>query len=119
MNRPEQDLQRACVQLLHVYEGMGKLAFAHVPNGGKRGKVEAAIMKGLGVRAGFPDFILIWSTALGDPCSGFIELKSENGCLSYNQTKWRDTLKRHNHAWAEVRSIDQLQKVLAKWGIVP
>lgn len=117
MKRPEQDLQRACVQLLQIYESMGKLAFAHVPNGGRRGKTEAAIMKGLGVRAGFPDFIIVWSSPLGEPYSGFIELKSETGTLSPAQKQWRDTLQHHNHLWAEVRSVDNLTKTFEKWGI--
>lgn len=114
MRRPEQDLQRVCVQLLQIYESLGKLTFAHVPNGGKRGKVEAAIMKGLGVRAGFPDFIICWPGGM----SGFIELKSSDGRLSEKQEEWRDQLMFFGHNWAVVRSVDGLIWALGKWGTI-
>lgn len=34
---------------------------AHVPNGGKRAKLEAAHLKADGVLAGFPDLIISWA----------------------------------------------------------
>lgn len=51
--------------------------FAHVPNGGARSETEAAILKGQGVRAGWPDYVLDiprgpWHGARG-------ELKSVDG----------------------------------------
>lgn len=54
MKRPEDALQRAVCDLLTIYERQGHLRFFAVPNGGKRSKIEAAIMKGMGVRAGVP-----------------------------------------------------------------
>src|SRR5215475_7396543 len=56
--RPEAAIQRAVFQHLRARAAPGVFAF-HVPNGGYRKPVEAAIMKGLGVVAGVPDVIVI------------------------------------------------------------
>ena len=49
MKREEDALQRQQVQYLRILEAQGRLLFFAVPNGGKRSKIEAAIMKGRGV----------------------------------------------------------------------
>lgn len=54
----EDEIQRAVAQLC---DGLG-LLWWHTPNGGRRGKVEAARFKGLGVKSGVPDVIVV------DPC---------------------------------------------------
>jgi hypothetical protein len=56
--RPEQAIQRALFAHLRVRATPGVFAF-HVPNGGWRSRIEAAILKGLGVRAGVPDVFLV------------------------------------------------------------
>jgi hypothetical protein len=62
--------------------------FFHVPNGGRRSAVEAAIMQGLGVRAGMPDIVCIKAgQAYG------LELKAEKGTLSANQRQCHDDLR--------------------------
>jgi hypothetical protein len=53
---PESAVQKAVFQHLAA-RGCG-FAF-HVPNGGWRSPVEAAIQKGLGVKPGVPDLIVI------------------------------------------------------------
>ncbi len=62
----------------------------HIPNGGKRGKAEAARMKRQGVKAGVPDL------CLPVPRSGFhvlyIEMKFGKGRTSEEQDKWIDNL---------------------------
>jgi hypothetical protein len=72
VNRPEQQLQRAVVQLLDLLypPGSGVVSF-HPPNGGWRSKREAAIMAGLGVRAGVSDLVLLWGAG-----AAVIELKA-------------------------------------------
>ena len=52
---PEQAMHRAVCQQLRQRGARGLLWF-HVPNGGRRSPIEAAIYKGLGVRAGVSDF---------------------------------------------------------------
>jgi hypothetical protein len=56
--RPEDQIQRAVFQHIRA-RGVAGLVAIHVPNGGYRRPVEAAIMKGLGVTAGAPD-VLLW-----------------------------------------------------------
>jgi hypothetical protein len=56
--RPEQIIQRAVFDHLRLRAAPGVFAF-HVPNGGYRKPIEAAIMKGLGVKAGVPDVVAI------------------------------------------------------------
>ena len=64
----EDALQRAVVSTLRLSPDLKMIA---IPNGGKRGKVEAARMHGLGVMAGVSDLMILW------PVGGiaFIELK--------------------------------------------
>jgi hypothetical protein len=56
--QPEAELQRALVQHLQLRAEPGALWFA-VPNGGARSKIEAAIFKGLGVKAGVSDLLFL------------------------------------------------------------
>jgi len=58
VNRPEDKIQRAVIEHLRV-RGVRDLFYFHCPNGGARRKTEAAIMRGLGVRAGVPDLIMV------------------------------------------------------------
>lgn len=79
--RPEDIIQRAVMDHLRSRAMPRTFAF-HVPNGGKRKPIEAAIMKGLGVRAGVPDIIII-----KDGQTFGLELKAESGRVSDNQTE--------------------------------
>jgi len=79
--RPEAAIQRAVFQHLRARAAPGVFAF-HVPNGGYRKPVEAAILKGLGVVAGVADVLLFRPGACPHCCSarleGFaLELKSD------------------------------------------
>ena len=69
----EQALQHAVCQHLRQRGARGLLWF-HVPNGGRRTPVEAAIFSGLGVRPGVSDLIL-----LRDGRAFALELKTERG----------------------------------------
>src|SRR5690349_16352344 len=84
----EEQLHRACVDLLQIYSARGWLAFCHVPNGGLRSKGTAGRMHGLGQQAGVPD-LLVW--AIGGRHFG-IELKTERGRLSAAQAAWMDRM---------------------------
>src|SRR6516165_3894035 len=75
-SRPEDAIQRAVFQHIRT-RGVPGLVAVHVPMGGKRRPVEAAILKGLGATAGIPD-ILLWH----DGNAFALELKSETGALS-------------------------------------
>ena len=56
--QPEQQIQRAVFEHLAMRAASTVFAF-HPANGGWRSRVKAAILKGMGVRAGVPDIIAI------------------------------------------------------------
>jgi hypothetical protein len=58
--RPEDSFQRSVCAFLEIALPHDATWFA-VPNGGVRSPIEAAIMKGLGVKAGAPDILCFWS----------------------------------------------------------
>ena len=106
--RPEEQLHRAVVDLLQIYENRSLLAFCHVGNGGRRSKAEAGIFRALGVRAGVPD-LLIWAD--GGHCFG-VELKAGAGKLSPAQTFWHATVTALGHRVYVVRSLDEMEAAL-------
>lgn len=58
MNRPEEQLHKACVAYLRASLPKPWFCF-HVPNGGGRSKAEAGILKAMGVLAGMPDLLVM------------------------------------------------------------
>ena len=78
-SRPEQQIQRAVFEHLALRGAPAMFAF-HPANGGWRSRVEAAILKGMGVRAGLPDII-----AVKDGQCYALELKASDGCLTSAQ----------------------------------
>jgi hypothetical protein len=113
MNRPEEQLQRAVVQLLAIYERRGLLAYCAVPNGGYRTPAEAGIFSAMGVRRGVPD-LLLW-TPHGR--SFGIELKSGAGKLRDAQILWHSTLASLGHRVYVCWSIDEVEAVLRLEGV--
>jgi VRR-NUC domain len=77
----------------------------HVPNGGWRSPVEAAILKGCGVRPGVPDIVVIKD---GQPFG--LELKAEGGRVSPAQREALDAMKA---AGADVGVVYGLDAALA------
>ena len=67
----------------------------HIPNGGKRGKAEAARFKAAGVRAGVPDVCLPY--AAGGFIGLYIELKVGKNTASDMQKVWLKRLKSQGH----------------------
>jgi hypothetical protein len=75
-SRPEQQIQRAVFEHLALRGAPAMFAF-HPANGGWRSRVEAAILKGMGVKAGVPDII-----AIKDARCYALELKASGGRLT-------------------------------------
>lgn len=109
MKRPEDALQRSVVHYLDLLVNQRKLFYFAIPNGGKRSKIEAAIMKGLGVKAGVPDLWIGFSQGRGI----FIELKAPNGRVSKKQTEVMVKLEALGHETFVCRSLDEVQHVIA------
>lgn len=110
-SHPEDDLQRQVVDFLSV-SNLPCLWFA-IPNGGKRSRTEAAIMKGLGVVSGAPDLAFHWKGG-----SGFIELKSIAGRQSINQWAWELRCKDLSIPYALCRTLDEVLQILRSWRLI-
>jgi hypothetical protein len=102
--QPEAQLQRALVEHLRC-GARGDTWWTHIPTGGRRSPIEAAIFKSLGVRAGSPDLLIIRA---GQPL--FLELKAPGRNLSPAQTECHDALRR---AGATVETADHIDTALA------
>jgi hypothetical protein len=112
MRRPEQAIQRSVFAHIRARAYPSVFAFA-VPNGGYRRKTEAAILKGMGVRAGVPDLILIHGGEVF--C---LELKSERGRATAVQ---RETIIAMEAAGAHVcvaTGLDEALTALEQWGLL-
>jgi hypothetical protein len=83
------------------------------PNGGKRSNVEAAIFKGLGIRAGVPDLICIKA---GRVCA--LELKAPHRRLSKVQQATIDALKATGVVVAVTSDLDSALDKLELWGVL-
>jgi hypothetical protein len=108
----EQDLQRAVFQHIDARSARGVFAF-HPANGGWRSKIEAKILKGMGVRPGVPDVIAIKA---GRVCA--LELKSEHGRLSPAQKETIDALKQAGAVVAVADNLDDALDKLELWGVL-
>lgn len=110
----EENLQETVVQYLTILEMQGKLAFHAVPNGGKRNRITAAILKGQGVKAGVADIEIQWSHAK----VGYLEMKAPGKIknLSAAQKAWRDKMRKLGHLYEVADSLDMVIKILIEWG---
>jgi hypothetical protein len=115
VRRPEEQLHRAVVQLLQVYQSRGLLTFCHVPNGGWRKPIEAAALKAMSTTPGVPD-LLVWL-----PGGGHfqVELKAGNGRLSAHQSAWISRMTDMGVAVHVIRSLDGLEALLRAEGVPP
>lgn len=109
----ESVLQKACVRWFDIqYPEMSDDLFA-IPNGGKRNRIEGAIMKGEGVRPGVPDLMLAIPVA---PFHGlFIEMKWGDNGNSPAQTEKQKRLKSRGYAVAMCYTFDEFVYTVNKY----
>lgn len=109
--RAEHALHRSVVRFLRLALP-DDAAFMHVPNHGRRGTLEAALLASLGQLPGAPDLLVVWrGRAL------FIELKTPVGALSKTQ---KLTHRRLIAAGADVcvcRSLEGVEASLREAGL--
>ena len=77
MNHPEEDLQKAVVQLLGIALPASAMFWTTPNQRGTRKRWENQLLKAMGVLAGFPDLAILWRSRLY-----LIELKAPGGALS-------------------------------------
>ena len=110
--QPEQRIQRAVVQHLKC-RGVKGLVFVHVPNGGYRQPIEAAIFKGLGVRAGVSD-LLLWHSGK----SYALELKAPGGRATESQLQFLADMERAGACTCLAEGLDAALHKLEGWGLL-
>jgi len=97
-------LQRSCVKYMnHAYP---TVLITHVPNGGYRSPIEAAIFKGLGVKAGFPDLFIFRAT--GKYHGLAIELKAPGKIKNVSDNQ-KECLKRLAEVGYKATLLDTLE----------
>jgi hypothetical protein len=112
VKRLEQDIQRAVLDHLRMRGNKGLVYFA-VPNGGFRSPIEASIMKGLGVKAGVSDLILLYSGAFYA-----MELKAESGKATLPQAAFLAEVRAAGGHTAVCGSLDAAIECLEGWGLL-
>lgn len=110
--RPEDSIQRAVCQHLRTGGSPG-LVWWHVPNGGQRSRIEAAIMKGLGVRAGVSDLI-----AVHESKAFALELKAEGGRASEAQLQFIEDFRAAGGQADVAEGLDQALRLLESWKLL-
>lgn len=114
-SRPEQALQRSIIDYVRYamsYNGRPLTDWLfHVPNGGKRSAIEAAIMKGLGVKAGVNDLVL--PIMAGGYGGLWIELKVENRNLTDAQMAFHQRLREGGQCVATCRTLGEATQELS------
>lgn len=109
MRHLEDSLQKSIIQYWDLKYPKMKRRLACVPNGGFRNKIEAAKLKQMGVRAGFPDLILLVPNRFYPFCG--IELKVAKGSQSEHQKEYQKEFESIGAKYVVVRSLDEFIKV--------
>lgn len=110
MKHVESQIQRNCVKWFRlVYPKLSRLLFA-VPNGGKRGIREAAIMKAEGVVAGVADLLLL--VPKGEHHALGIEMKTSKGKQNENQKLWQEDFEKAGGKYVVCRCFDEFRSAV-------
>jgi hypothetical protein len=110
--QPEQQIQRAVIQHL-AWRARSDAWWCAIPNGGARTAIEGAIFKGLGVRAGAPDLLIV-----RQGLASFLELKAPGGRLSASQVECHAALRNAGAIIETIDDIDDGLAFLAKLGVL-
>jgi hypothetical protein len=108
----EQQIQRALFDHLRARAAADCFYF-HPANGGYRKPIEAAIMKGLGVRAGVPDVIAIHKGRVFG-----LELKAEGGRATPKQLEAIAAMEAAGAYCCIAEGLDRALAVLEQWGLL-
>ena len=112
MKRPEQAIHQAVVSHLNL-RSEPRVFFWHTPNEGKRGWVNAAALKAMGMTAGVPDLLILKAGQLHA-----LELKAPGGRLTPSQRGIMERMMECGALVAVAHSIDEALVTLEFWGIL-
>ena len=85
----------------------------HSPNGGLRNAAEAAKFKAMGVRAGFPDLVLL--VPRGKRPFLAIELKYGRNGQSERQKAYQKALEAVGARYAVVRTVEEFKRIIGEY----
>jgi hypothetical protein len=109
--KPEERLHRDIAEYLDRALG-GCAWWTTFPSGGG-GRVRGAKLKGMGLKPGVPDILII-----DDGRALWLELKSPKGTVKPRQTTCHEALRLARSDVAErVRSLDDAEAALLRWGV--
>jgi len=111
-SRPETQIQRAVFEHLRLRGAPRVFAF-HPANGGYRKPIEAAVLKGLGVRAGVPDVIAVHEGR----CYG-LELKAPGGRPTEVQLATIAAMEAAGALCCIAEGLDRALAALEAWGLL-
>ncbi len=109
--QPEQALQAQVTQFLIRALPTSDSWFTGIPAGGG-GRSHGARKKQTGYRPGTPDMLIIHASR---PI--WLELKCDGRALSENQLCCREDLLRAGCKWALVRSLNDVERALKRFGV--
>jgi hypothetical protein len=110
--RPKDVIQRAAFDHIRV-RGVPGVVVWHPPNSGKRCRIEAAILKGLGVRAGASGLIAV------DACRLFaLDLKAEDGRPTEARLQLMADMEAAGAFTCVAYGLGRALAVLANWGLL-
>ncbi len=120
-SQPEQDLvHRPIAQYLDVVCKQAGFYWTTFPGGGKRPRVEAAIFKGLGVKPGVADILIISieGRAFWAECKAPATMTGRKATPSKVQLEFATEMRNRNSPYTVVRSIDDMKSALKHWGLL-
>lgn len=110
MMHVESKIQIMCVNWFNYqYKKLSPIFFS-VPNGGRRSKIEAKILKAEGVKAGVSDLLLLFPNE--EYTFLAIEMKTKKGTQNPNQKNWQQDVEQLGAKYAICRSVEEFQDVL-------
>jgi hypothetical protein len=86
----------------------------HIPLGEARTERTGGLLKRMGTKPGWADFVLID----GEGRHYYLELKRGNNPLSDAQVRFRDDCHQRSVPWAVARSYEEAEAILKAWGAV-
>lgn len=107
--RPEDIMQAECFLWAHNTYPQTRKHLFHVPNGGKRSRVEAARFKSMGVVPGVHDLLFFWYGVLYT-----FELKVRRNTQSDDQLEFGRKMSEHGAVVFEIRDPETFKKIFTK-----
>ena len=111
MRHIESEIQRICVSWFRLQ--WPKHTIMSIPNGGRRGKIEASILKGEGMLAGVADLFLMYPSR--SHCGLWIEIKTPAGRQSESQKAFEKKAIENGYKYVIIRDLDSFIQTINEY----